>query len=899
MTLFPRTLLIPLAALALVIACGPPSKPTDGGTGGGGGSGGCFDDSECPDPKLFFCNTTTSTCEPSCRSKADCTAAVRGQYALGYCASGLGCECDEGKCVGSLCSADIDCGTQVCRSGVCVDAPAASTVATCTVIPDFVVLKQGEKTRFWVSTWDAAKNPVVVKTGITWSAVGATVTVGAATTGASAEFTGGTPNATIEQAVKASVGGKDCFAKVQVLSNAAPAAGTINVIVTDELSGRPIPAASVLASDPTTGAAIGAAVATGANGFVNVPGLPATATVTVFHADYNYLTIANYDLAGGSRFLSFVLRRNQVDKYGGYKGTFNNVPATSNVHAGIAGASLAGSITDLSFSQLLGPTIPTRVKIGTAIDQPDVPLPAGIYLGFTDQVIKKDISAQGLAGVCVTAAGAPDEAAIASGSCGTRTAWALAGDVPLGDLPIDAVAGGLNSIDFGKVLSRIIPIFKKFNSSLVRDVQFTLKTTPKDANGKYRFSEVDGGLPDFTVANHHFFQTGVPTTTEVPLAFNLVAKVPDLPKFKNTYVDAAVLLGGAIVPGRGVVPLGIGAAVNTDSTPAKTDPQSELVTPGLVTLRMSPTHHGIEGSDYGVVALGLSLKSITDASAGLATSAIFWRVKDNALKFDPKGTTPIDLGTSFPGFPESAKYNFTNTAAGGVGPRSFKFASATEASGAGAALTRVVFTDEADHRWVVYLDPAQATVGFTLPTPAGTFSDRTFFTGMTTGARSPFLVQQIRLNDNPAINSTGAITGAAITFKQLVEFNSTNADRMVDFTTGFSLVDYDRPSITWKTPKDPGTNVTKGSQVTVVVKAFKVGATVAEDGYVRLSFTPANANCPDVDVKTDASMGKGEIAITVPGACVLPSATMTATLMTIANAPVVPPVSASQTANIQ
>ena len=93
------------------------------------------------------------------------------------------------------------------------------------MIPDYVVLKQGEKAKFWVSAWDAAKNPVVVKTGISWSSAGSSVTVGTVTTGASAEFTGGTPNTMAEAHVKASIGGKDCFAKVQVFSSAAPAVG--------------------------------------------------------------------------------------------------------------------------------------------------------------------------------------------------------------------------------------------------------------------------------------------------------------------------------------------------------------------------------------------------------------------------------------------------------------------------------------------------------------------------------------------------------------------------------------------------------------------------------------------------------------------------------------------------
>ena len=47
----------------------------------------------------FFCNLATSKCEPGCHVKSDCGAAARGQYALAYCATGLGCQCDEGRCV--------------------------------------------------------------------------------------------------------------------------------------------------------------------------------------------------------------------------------------------------------------------------------------------------------------------------------------------------------------------------------------------------------------------------------------------------------------------------------------------------------------------------------------------------------------------------------------------------------------------------------------------------------------------------------------------------------------------------------------------------------------------------------------------------------------------------------
>ncbi|MBI3181955.1 MAG: hypothetical protein HYZ28_07405 [Myxococcales bacterium] len=872
-----------LAALGLLLsACPPP--PTKGDGGVDAGTEDCIEDADCPDPNLFYCNQSTSKCEPACRTKNDCTAEVRKDWALDYCGGNLGCQCDEGKCVASLCSADPDCGSQVCRNGACTAAPAESSITSCQVTPDYVVLRAGAKAKFYLSAWDSAKNPVVPKTGVTWSALTAAVT--GSGTGLSAEFTGAAANTSAEDAVQAKIGGATCKAKVLVLPGTVPA-NNVDVLVVDELSGRPVQGASILASVPTTGATIGAVGTTDAKGYarLNITGGQNLVSVSAFHDDYNYLTIANYDMSTSSpdaRFLAMALRRNQVDKFGGYKGTFNGVPATPNVHAGIAGMSLAGSITDLSIAQLLGPSVPTHVKIGTAIDKADVPLPAGVYLGFTDTVIKKDISAQGLAGTCTDASGAPREAEILSGSCGTRTAWALAGDVPLGDLPIDAFASGTSNIDFGAVLGKIIPIFRRFNSSISRDVQFTLKTTPRKTNGDPDFSNVT----EFTPVNHDFAQ--------VPLAFSFVVRSPDLPQFKGAYVDGAMFLGGALVSGRGVVPLGMGAAVN-QNTDAKTDLQAGLAAPGLVQLRMAPTHHGIEGTDYGVVALALSLKSANDASAGIASSAVMGRVPGNRIAFDPTGSTVVDLPSPYLKFPENAKYNFTNTAQGALPPRTFKFASDPGLTGTGGAtVVRVVFTDNLDHRWVVYLSPAQATTGFALPPPPGTFADRTFYTGSTTGSRAPILVQAIRLTEDPSKS-----TAPAISYEKLVELNSFNSDRMVDFTTGFVFIDYGRPEVDWLTPKDANSTVAAASAIKVKVSAFKVGTAATDDGYVKVTFTGGNASCTAVDGKTDASQGKGEISMNLPAGCTGSNVTMTATLYGQDNQAIKPPAASSITVNIQ
>src|SRR4029077_18380333 len=103
---------------------------------------------------------------------------------------------------------------------------------------------------------------------------------------------------------------------------------TVSVLVTDELSGRPVPGATVLVSDATAGTAIGATVPTDPNGFATLPltGSPATVNVSAFSEGFGYLTIANYATAG-SRFLSMPLRRNPIDQYGGGKGEPHNTPS--------------------------------------------------------------------------------------------------------------------------------------------------------------------------------------------------------------------------------------------------------------------------------------------------------------------------------------------------------------------------------------------------------------------------------------------------------------------------------------------------------------------------------------------------------------------------------------------
>lgn len=834
--------LVALSALGLM-AC-PPAVTPDGGTGGGGGTDGCIDDSDCGDPTYFFCNTVTAECEPSCRTNTHCNTRPDGE-ALTQCSGALGCQCDEGKCVGTLCSSDSECGnTQVCRDGACVTPPAAAAVSKCQITPDLVVLRTGSSATFYASAWDAANAPIVVKDGATWASINAAVT--GSGTGASATFTAGTTAVnTATAAVEATFGTAKCQAKVIVLPTPATAT-ELGVSVVDELSGRPIEGARVVLSNSTTGAVVLQGVSgfatTNMVGYAVLNDYAAGQTISVFHDDFSYVTVANY--SGTTRFLSFALRRNPLDKHGGYKGTFTGVPQSSNVHAAIGGMSLAGSITNLNITQLLGPSVSTDITIGSTINQQGVPIPAGVFLGFGAQQIKSRVAGLGLNGTCLTATGEPDEARITAGTCGTRTAWALAGDVPLSSLPIAEIAGGLDNINIGNLLGSVLPIFKTFHSSVARDVQFGLKpfTTPGN------FGDILNDA-DYTTQDLAF--------DKIPLAFNFVTKMPSLPRYKGSYVEGVAIIGGANVVGRGVVPLGIGVGVNTTTVDDQIDAVGELAV-GQVGVRMAPTHSGLEGSQYGLVAAAISAKALNDASAGIGASALFPRLPDNKLLFDPRGATPIDLsGHAFPAFPEGAKFNFAATADGALTGRSFAMGGF-----GGVDVIRVSFSDDQSTLWDVLVAPAASgqTVRFTLPsTPVGT-RDRLFADNNVLGnARSEFIVQAFRMAKDPS-----AATPVAVSFNDYVELGETSSINTTHHLTAFSFLTYAPPDVKFTSPAQSGT-VTKGSTITLEVKGFAIGASA--DGVVKLTFAGGTPECEDQVLATETEAGSGKLSYKLPDAC--------------------------------
>jgi hypothetical protein len=436
------------------------------------------------------------------------------------------------------------------------------------------------------------------------------------------------------------------------------------------------------------------------------------------------------------------------------------------------------------------------------------------------------------------------EAAILAGECGTRAGWALSGDVRFSDLPLDAIlgAGGFDNLDLGALLAKLGPMLSRFRSSVVRDIQFELHPTPRDETGDPVFDDNSY----FSVVNHVF--------DGVPLGFNFAVRVPPLPRFRNDFMEGVVVLGGADVPGRGLVPLGLGAGVNTaEPVDDQVDLQGDLPAAGLVLTRMAPTHHGLEGSRYVLGTVAVSLKFLDDASVGVALSGVFERMPENRLRFDPDGDQPVPLATPFLNAPDGVRYNFLDTPQGELAGRSFR---AVGSDLSAASIVRIQFTDRAGRRWQVITHPDTAAFGFILPKPPEGLPDRTFHTGDIAGERSELTVQALRLRREDA----------SINFQQLVEFNGNNADRLGEWMVAVSALDQGRPEISWETSVPANNTLTKEKPLTLEVRGARVG-TGPSDVVVKINFSGGIGCETEIITINQDPEADGKLSATLPAGC--------------------------------
>ncbi len=768
-----------------------------------------------------------------CTRNQDCLDAAQPQ-----------CNVNTGTCEATTCSADAQCGTLVCRNGQCTAPPDVSTVARCEISPTLLLLKNGEQRRVSVTAFDSAGRTVLIPAGPAWNAVpSAPVSISGQGQVATVTATGTAPEAV--EGITAAFGAKVCSAKVIAFSDSV-AAGSVGVVVVDEATKRPVAKATVLVSDSSGGLVAqpgDMAVTTDRRGYAEVAvGSLTKVTLSVFSSDFDYVTAVNVLTTGPSPLFSFSVRRNNLTSSGGFKGTYANAPATSAARVGIAGLSLASSVIDISASQLLGAPVPTDIRIPPLVNQKAVPVPQGVFIAFGAQEIKTQFSARGSAGVCRLPNGEIDDVKTDSGACGSSTAWAFGGDVPTRELPLTLLLGGGQNAKPGEFLSAFIPLFKRFNSSLLRDVQYEMRPL--------------SSLPD-TNDTSHFTKADLQFAQQA-LSFAFAVKSPLLPQQQLAVASSVLLLGGAQTATHGFVPLAIGAGVNSAQPIDRiVDKADDLNAAGLVGLRMAPPHHGIEGAPLRLLLSAFGGSTV--GAQGTFSASMVAGLSQNALPNDPTGLTPIDLSSRpFLTLPR-AQYNFLDTVNNTLNGRELRVA-----DGAGAqSIQRVQFVDNTGRRWMVLTSGVDASIR--LPKPPMPFEDRTFAAGLVPGERSSFSIQSLLLKESDATDSP------AIEFQKLMALNAFNLDDLSQLLTDAAQVTYFRPRIEFVTPAVNGLTVAKKSKIQLAVTGASVGMSAQSDSTLKVSFFDANgpsALCPSAFLTQETMPGTQTFELTLADSCV-------------------------------
>jgi hypothetical protein len=525
----------------------------------------CFSDDDCQNPEDEKCDARRGFCVPrNLCDPGDPTA----------------CDGDE-RCVYT--------GGQP----QCVTPPAA---ANCTLTPNPGFMSVGGTLQVeGVGTDDAGK--LVPHTTFAFSGTGVS---------ADGKLT---PTAAGDVVVTGTTGDATCTTTVKVYP--AVATADLRVVLIDQRTRAPIanaPVAAKVAGDDVEGT-------TGADGSFTFTGGAAATAVSVFPPNHQWHTLLEPAADDLVIYTAATAAGSEVD---GIKGSFDfsKVQTKGDIRLGLAGTAINAAITDLNFTTIIGESVPTVIDIEGITEEggQEVALPEGLVIGLGDQDFKGDYVAL-------------------SDSAGPGIGWALGGQVALSKVGsiISTVAGSGEDVNAGAVLAAVLPFFATFDHAIVTGLEFD-PATRNDAN----FQDVtmapdtllmlsaEYELPDLPCAPKGFgganrcgnalvsFDDG--DTTQIATECPTGQTCEDV----SSFTSGAVVLSGVVVPGQGLVPLGISAALD-DADGDTTDEfdgvaaQSGDNAPGEGKLLMdyAPPHDGVEGNLYVTVAIALDINSIT------------------------------------------------------------------------------------------------------------------------------------------------------------------------------------------------------------------------------------------------------------------------------------------------
>lgn len=498
-------------------------------------------------------------CHAACTVANDCAeAAGCGEF---------GCVCEEGACIPTPCSASAECEEdRSCVAGTCVE-PEPVEAASCRLSPPFAAIRSGEKLAFSLEAFDSEGKLIVPTPAFQLE----TSDPNRAQAG-KIHIVGGESVGAVE--VLGRIGNVSCAAEVE--SYGEPAEGKVRILAIDALSRLPVQGAHVQIEGVTTGETTderGLAI------FDRDALPPAPRIVSVFHEGYSYVSL--FDVSS-SDILVPLSRNPERPLAGGFTGTFKSeLFEPSRLNFGLAGASFPGNLIDLDVFILVGPIERVEIDIGGARS---ADLSAGLVFGLGNTWFKESYRVEALPNACA------DRLASQEGRCGYRTAWGLAGGIPLEDLPLDAIESG-GEVDAGSLLAELLPNIRRLRSAIVPSI--AVEALPRA-----------GGEPDWERLPK------LDMVADKRLALRADVRIPPLP---GEAVDGVIGIVGAQVPHEGLVPMGLTGAVAEEGSREIVDPVRGRN--GVLDLRFAPLHGGIEGSDYVVFVLAVDLEGLSGGKA--------------------------------------------------------------------------------------------------------------------------------------------------------------------------------------------------------------------------------------------------------------------------------------------
>lgn len=605
----------------------------------------------------------------------------------------------EKTCKVPICQVDSECTAgDVCRDGACQPPFATSDVASCEVVTRDTAIRQGARITLEAVSYNS-NGKVLAGIPYDWTS-SAPDAVGVE----DQDAVGGTVEATATLTAKPSGTSVDCTRSVSVSNFPNVGATDVRVVVVADDDGSPVGQANVIVD---AGGTLTASTAANGAATVSVGAGMMPASVTVVKAGWQTVTI----LSPGTNDVFIPLPRIADETVaGGFRGSVD-LSATENldIQLGLVGPAIPSNLLDFGLESLIGDFVPTRINASQLMLDVEEDLPAGLMLGLgSQQFMADETRCQG------DMPGANELGCfLARSPEGPGAGWALAGQLKISAVTsianeLSGVLGGDGGdLEIGPILTAVLPLLRGLNHavnpSIVTDV-FAKVSKPgqnADCSDPAQAADEDLCQGDFSKYNK------VPMRAASGLSVLSTVNVPDLPDLPaGGCASGMVLLSGAALEGRGLVPLGVTAGVDVvdmgnadcriDGIEEPFGERSDPLDNGQMPLSMAPLHSGIEGSDVFMLAVALDIDSIAN-SGGLSLSAIVHRVNGAVADVET-------IGGAFLGYP-------TGTITKSAGTVSV-------ANTGGAKVTRIELQNAAGDTWLVYAPASETSI--TLPDIAAT-----------------------------------------------------------------------------------------------------------------------------------------------------------------------------------